>query len=48
MVVATDNVGNAHVVVVHDDAEVVGRRAVGAGNNQVVECFVGNGDFAFD
>ena len=48
MVVAADNVGNAHVVVVHHDAEVVGRRAVGAGDNQVVECFVGDGDFAFD
>ena len=48
MVVAADNVGNAHVVVVHHDAEVVGRRAVGAGDNQVVECFVGDGDFTFD
>ena len=35
MVITADNVGNTHVVVVHDDAEVVGRRAVGAGDNQV-------------
>lgn len=36
MVVPADNVGNAHVVVVYHGAEVVGRRTVGAGNNQVV------------
>ncbi len=48
MVVAPDNVGNAHVVVVHHDAEVVGRCAVGACDNQVVEGFVGDGNFAFD
>ena len=48
MVVAADNVGNAHVVIVHDNAEVVSRCAVGAGDNQVVKRFVGNRDFAFD
>ena len=48
MVVAADNVGNAHVVVIHNNAEVVGRCAVGAGDNQVVKRFIGNGDFAFD
>ena len=48
MVVAADNVGNAHIVVVHHNAEVVGRRTVGAGDNQVVKCFIGDRDFAFD
>ena len=48
MVVAADNMGNAHVVIVHDNAEVVSWCAVGAGDNQVVKRFVGNRDFAFD
>ena len=37
MVVAADDVGHAHVVVVDDDREHVGRRAVGAQQHEVVE-----------
>ena len=48
MVVAANHVGDAHIPVVHHHAEVVGGGAVGTGDNQVVECFVGNADVAFD
>ena len=40
MVVAADDVGHAHVVVVDDDGEHVGRRAVGAQQHEVVEVLV--------
>ena len=40
MVVAADDVGDAHVVVVDDDGEHVGRRAVGAQQDEVVEILV--------
>ena len=38
------DVRDAHVEVVDDDAEVVGRRAVGARDDQVVELVVGDLD----
>ena len=41
VVVAADDVGDAHVVVVHHDGVVVGRRAVAAQDDQVVEILVG-------
>ena len=47
MVVATDNVGDAHVHIVGHHAEVVGGRAIGAGDDEVVERGIGNADFAF-
>ena len=34
MVVAADHMGDAHVVVVDDDRQIVGRRAVGAQQDQ--------------
>ena len=37
VVVAADDVGDAHVHVVDDDAEVVDRRAVGAQDDEVVQ-----------
>ncbi len=40
MVVAADDVGDAHVVVVDHDREHVGRRAVGAQQDEVVEVLV--------
>ena len=40
MVVAADDVGDAHVVVVHHDSEHVGRRAVGAQQHEIVEILV--------
>jgi hypothetical protein len=40
VVVAADNVGDAHVVIVDDHREHVGRRAVGAQDDQVVEILV--------
>ena len=46
MVVAADDVGDAHVVVVDDDGEHVGRRAVGAQQDEVVEVLVLAGDAA--
>jgi hypothetical protein len=40
MVVAADDVGDAHIVVVDHDREHVGRRAVGAQDDEVVEVLV--------
>ena len=40
VIVAADDVGDAHVVVVDDDGEHVGRRAVGAQQHEVVEVLV--------
>ena len=40
MVVAADDVGDAHVVVVDDDGEHVGRVAVRAQQDEVVEILV--------
>ena len=37
VVVAADHVRDAHVVIVDDDREIVGRRAVGAQQDQIVE-----------
>ena len=48
MVVAANHMGDAHVKVVHHHAEIVGGRAVGAGDNQVVERGVGDADVAFN
>ena len=46
VVVAADDVGDAHVVVVDDDREHVGRIAVRAQQHQVVELLVGEDDLA--
>ena len=48
MVVAADDVGDRHVVIVDDDGEVVGRRAVGAQDDEVVELLVRHRDRALD
>ena len=48
VVVAADDVGDAHVVVVDDHGEHVGRRAVGAQDDEIVEVAVGEGDAALD
>ncbi len=48
MVVAADHVRHAHVVVVDDDREVVGRGAVAAQDDQIVELGVGDRDLALD
>ena len=39
--------GDAHVQIVYHHAEIIGGRAIGAGDNQIVERFVGYADFAF-
>ena len=46
VVVAADNMGDAHVVIVDHDGEHVGRRAVRAQQHHVVEVLVGPGDMA--
>ena len=46
VVVAADDVGDAHVVVVDDDGEHVGRVAVRAQEDEVVEVLVGEDDAA--
>ena len=48
VVVAPDHVGDPHVVVVGDDSQVVGRRAVGAQQDEVVELAVAEHDVALD
>ena len=48
VVVAANDVGDAHVDIVHHHAEVVGGRAVGAGDNQIVQLVVADFDAAFD
>jgi hypothetical protein len=48
VVVAADDVRDAHVPVIDDDAEIVGRRAVGARDDQVVEFAVGDLDAPLD
>ncbi len=46
MIVAADHMGDAHVVIVDDDRKIVGRRAVGAQDDQIVEFGVGDRDLA--
>src|SRR5579864_7095153 len=46
MIVAANDVRYRHVVIVHDDRMVIGRRAIGAQNNEVVELRVGDDDAA--
>ncbi len=48
VVVAADDVRDAHVPVIDDDAEIVGWRTVGAGDHQVVELAVGDLDAPLD
>ena len=48
VVVAAHDMRDPQVEVVHDDAEVVGRRAVGAGKHQIVEFGVVDLDAALD
>ena len=48
MVVAANHVRDAHVPIVHHDAEIIGWRAIGAGDNPVVQLNIVDSDFAFD
>ena len=48
MVIATDDVGDGHVDVIHHHAEVVGGCAVGSGNDQVVQLVIADFDATFD
>ena len=48
MVVAADHVGDAHVVIVDDDREHVGRRSVRAEQDEIVELGILDGDPALD
>ena len=38
--------GNAHIVVVDDDREIVGRASVGPQDDQIIEFAMGDLDFA--
>ena len=44
VVVAADDMGDAHVMVVYNHGEIVGRRAVAAQDDKVVELLVGEDD----
>ena len=48
VIIATNDVGDFHVPVIDTDTEVVGRRTVGAGDDEVIEFVVGNFDAALD
>ena len=48
VVVAADDVGDAHVVVVHDDRVHIGRNAVRTQDDEVVEVLVGETHVALD
>jgi hypothetical protein len=48
VIVAADDVRDVHVQVIDHDAEVVGRHAVGAQQDEIVELGVGKRDRAFD
>ena len=48
MVVAADHMGDSHVVVVDDDREIVGGRAVRAQDDQIVELGIGDRDLALN
>jgi hypothetical protein len=48
VVVATDDVGDAHVVVVDHHRQHVGRRPVGAQQDEIVELGIGDRDAALD
>ena len=48
MIVAADDVGHAHIVVVDHHAKVIGWTAVGAQDDQVVQLAVGNLDLALN
>ena len=48
MVVAADDVGDAHECIIHDGREVVGGRAVGAEDHEVIELLGVEGDLAVD
>ncbi len=48
VIVAADDMGDAHVHVIDDDGEVVGGRAVGAGDDEIVEFIVGEDDASLD
>ena len=48
MVVAADDVGDAHVMIVDHDRQHVGRRAVRAQQDEIVDLGIGDGDPALD
>jgi hypothetical protein len=48
VIVAADDMGDAHVVIVDHDRQHVGRRAVGAQQDEIVELGVADRDAALD
>ncbi|VGP97179.1 hypothetical protein SB00610_04760 [Klebsiella quasipneumoniae subsp. similipneumoniae] len=48
MIFTTDHVGDRHVPVIHDDAEVVGRGTIGTANDQIVQLLVAELDRSAD
>ena len=46
MVVAANDVRNVHADIVHHDAEVIGRAAICAENNQIIEFRIRKDDFS--
>ena len=46
MIVAANNLRHAHVMIIDDDGEHVGRRAIGAQQHEIVDVIVGENDAA--
>ena len=46
VVVATDNMGNAHIVIIDHHREHIGRRAIRAQQHEIIELGIGHGDLA--
>ncbi len=48
MIITTDNVSDLHIPVIDCHAEVISRRAIRTGNDQVIQFAIGDGDLSFD
>ena len=48
MVITTDHVSHTHLPIVNNHGQVIGWRAVTAGNNQIIKFGVGNFNPTFD
>jgi hypothetical protein len=46
VIIAADHMGHAHVHVIDDHAKIVGRRTVGARDNQIIQLSIFEGDIA--
>ena len=48
MIVPPDDMGNPHIPVIHHHTEIVSRRSIRTGDNQIIKLAVGNRDLSLD